>query len=124
MTFREDGYRAVDWAADYARERHQHGKEIARHPRCYGEGAFIADPLHYLALIETKPNALDQAAPLAGGSHADAADDSSIHPINPAGSSPSISILSVAVTSTSMSTRSESLGDSGVMRIVSLTGPF
>jgi transposase len=40
------------------------GKEIARHPRSYAEGAFIADPLHYLALIETKPNALDQAAAL------------------------------------------------------------
>ena len=42
------------------------GKEIARHRRCYGEGAFIADPLHYLALIETKPGALDQAAALQG----------------------------------------------------------
>lgn len=42
------------------------GKEIARHPRCYDEGAFIADPLHYLALIETKPGALDQAAALQG----------------------------------------------------------
>ena len=41
-------------------------KEIARHPRCYGEGTFIADPLHYLALIETKPGALDQAAALQG----------------------------------------------------------
>ena len=42
------------------------GKEIARHPRCYGEGAFIVDPLHYLALIERKPGALDQAAALQG----------------------------------------------------------
>jgi transposase len=42
------------------------GQEIARHPRCYGEGAFVADPLHYLALIETKPNALDQARALQG----------------------------------------------------------
>jgi len=42
------------------------GKEIARHPRSYAEGAFIADPLHYLALIEIKPNALDQAAALQG----------------------------------------------------------
>ena len=40
--------------------------EIARHPRCYGEGVFVADPLHYLALIETKSNALDQAAALQG----------------------------------------------------------
>ena len=42
------------------------GAEIARHPRCYGEGAFVSNPLHYLALIETKPNALDQAAALQG----------------------------------------------------------
>ena len=40
------------------------GKIVARHPRSYAEGAFIADPLHYLALIEMKPNALDQAAAL------------------------------------------------------------
>ena len=42
------------------------GKEIARHPRCYALGAFVADPLHYLALIEMNPNALDQAAALQG----------------------------------------------------------
>ena len=42
------------------------GEEIARHPRCYGEGVFVSNPLHYLALIETKPNALDQAAALQG----------------------------------------------------------
>jgi transposase len=42
------------------------GQEIARHPRSYGQGVFVFDPLHYLALIETKPNALDQAAPLQG----------------------------------------------------------
>jgi hypothetical protein len=40
------------------------GEEIARHQRSYGSGTFVFDPLHYLALIETKPNALDQAAPL------------------------------------------------------------
>jgi len=40
------------------------GAEIARHPRSYGTGEFVADPLHYLALIETKPGALDQAAAL------------------------------------------------------------
>jgi hypothetical protein len=39
-------------------------EEIARHVRSYGSGDFVADPLHYLALIETKPNALDQAAAL------------------------------------------------------------
>lgn len=40
--------------------------EIARHPRSYERGAFVFDPLHYLALIERKPGALDQAAPLQG----------------------------------------------------------
>jgi transposase len=42
------------------------GAEIARHARCYAEGAFVADPLHYLALLEIKPGALDQAAALQG----------------------------------------------------------
>jgi hypothetical protein len=42
------------------------GKEIARHARSYGKGWVIADLLHYLALIETKPQALDQAAALQG----------------------------------------------------------
>jgi len=42
------------------------GEEIARHQRSYGQGVFVFEPLHYLALIETKPNALDQAAPLQG----------------------------------------------------------
>ncbi len=37
---------------------------IARHPRCYDKAAFVYNPLHYLALLERKPNALDQAAPL------------------------------------------------------------
>ena len=40
------------------------GEEIARHPRSYEHGGFVFDPLHYLALIEQKPGALDQAAPL------------------------------------------------------------
>lgn len=38
--------------------------EIARHRRSYEKGALVFDPLHYLALIEQKPGALDQAAPL------------------------------------------------------------
>jgi hypothetical protein len=37
---------------------------IAQHRRSHGQGVFVFDPLHYLVLIETKPNALDQAAPL------------------------------------------------------------
>ena len=36
---------------------------IARHPRSYEREDFVFDPLHYLALIEQKINALDQAAP-------------------------------------------------------------
>lgn len=42
------------------------GAQVARHARSYGQGVFVYDPLHYLALIETKPNALDQAAALQG----------------------------------------------------------
>jgi hypothetical protein len=42
------------------------GREIARHLRSYGEGVFVSNPLHYLALIEMKPGALDQAAALQG----------------------------------------------------------
>jgi hypothetical protein len=38
---------------------------IARHRRSWDREDFIFDPLHYLALIEQKTNALDQAAPLA-----------------------------------------------------------
>jgi transposase len=40
--------------------------EIARHPRSYEREDFIFDPLHYLALLEHKIGALDQAAPLVG----------------------------------------------------------
>ena len=42
------------------------GEEIARHPRSYGTGVFVADPLPYLALIASKPIALDEAAALQG----------------------------------------------------------
>lgn len=37
---------------------------IARHARSYEKADTIYDPLHYLALLERKVNALDQAAPL------------------------------------------------------------
>jgi len=40
------------------------GEQIAVHPRSYEREDFIANPLHYLALLEHKPRALDQAAPL------------------------------------------------------------
>jgi transposase len=38
---------------------------IARHVRSYEREDFVFDPLHYLALLERKIGALDQAAPLA-----------------------------------------------------------
>jgi len=41
---------------------------IARHPRSYDREEMIFNPLHYLALLEQKTNALDQAAPLQGWS--------------------------------------------------------
>jgi hypothetical protein len=40
------------------------GERIASHRRSYAREDFIANPLHYLALLEQKPRALDQAAPL------------------------------------------------------------
>jgi transposase len=44
-----------------------HGTDIiARHTRSYEDADLVFDPLHYLALLETKPGALDQAAPLQG----------------------------------------------------------
>jgi len=43
-------------------------EEIARHPRSYEREDFIFAPLHYLALLERKIGALDQAAPLVGWS--------------------------------------------------------
>lgn len=39
---------------------------IARHIRSYDKDDMVFDPLHYLALIERKIGALDQAAPLKG----------------------------------------------------------
>lgn len=42
------------------------GAPIAHHIRSYSHGEFVHDPLRYLALIETKPGALNQAAALQG----------------------------------------------------------
>jgi len=42
------------------------GALIARHARSYSKDDFVFDPRHYLALLEQKPGALDQAAPLQG----------------------------------------------------------
>jgi transposase len=41
------------------------GEIIARHPRCYDREDMVFEPVHYLALLEQKIGALDQAAPLA-----------------------------------------------------------
>jgi hypothetical protein len=40
------------------------GETIAVHARSYDKAEFIYNPLHYLALLEHKRRALDQAAPL------------------------------------------------------------
>lgn len=42
------------------------GVPIARHARSYGHGEFVYDPMHYLALLATKPGALEKAAALQG----------------------------------------------------------
>ena len=48
------------------------GAEIARHPRSYEREDYVFEPRHYLALLEQKPGALDQAAPLQGWALPDA----------------------------------------------------
>ena len=41
-------------------------EEIARHPSSYERDDFVYDPIHYLPLLERKPGARNQAAPLQG----------------------------------------------------------
>lgn len=36
---------------------------VAVHPRSYGHGQFVLEPLHYLKLLERKPGSLDNARP-------------------------------------------------------------
>src|SRR5262245_17456150 len=43
-----------------------HGAVVAEHPRCWSRGQVRFEPLHYLALLERKPGALDHARPLQG----------------------------------------------------------
>ena len=50
----------------FSRREGGRGDEIARHRRSYEREALIFDPRHYLALLERKTGAFDQAAPLAG----------------------------------------------------------
>jgi len=47
------------------------GETIARHVRSYDTADFVYNPVHYLALLEHKSKALDQAAPLDGWQLAD-----------------------------------------------------
>ena len=63
----EYGHRQV-WVKGYVHEVViACGSEvIARHERSYEREAVVFDPLHYLALLEQKTRALDQAAPLVG----------------------------------------------------------
>lgn len=63
----EYGHRQV-WVKGYVHEVViACGSEvIARHQRSYERETVIFDPLHYLALLEQKTRALDQAAPLVG----------------------------------------------------------
>jgi transposase len=42
------------------------GKRIATHERLWGKGGVSFEPVHYLALLEHKPGALDHARPLEG----------------------------------------------------------
>jgi transposase len=42
------------------------GRVVARHRRCWGKEQTRFDPVHYLALLERKPGALDFARPLEG----------------------------------------------------------
>jgi transposase len=51
---------------------HRRGSVVAAHVRCWGKGQVTFEPLHYLALLERKPGALDYARPLAGWSLPDA----------------------------------------------------
>jgi len=63
----EYGHRQV-WVKGYVHEVViACGSEIiAKHGRSYERETVVFDPLHYLALLEQKTRALDQAAPLAG----------------------------------------------------------
>jgi transposase len=47
---------------------HRRGTVVAEHARCWAKGQVTFEPLHYLALLERKPGALDYARPLAGWS--------------------------------------------------------
>jgi len=63
----EYGHRIVEVKGFVDRVVISHANQIiAEHPRSYADGDFVFNPLHYLALLEQKTRALDQAAPLQG----------------------------------------------------------
>jgi transposase len=39
-------------------------RDVAEHPRCYGKGQELLDPLHYLDLLEDRPRAFEHAKPI------------------------------------------------------------
>jgi transposase len=61
----DQAYRTLTLKAYPFRVEVLHGEEvIARHPRCYGRGQDVLDPLHYLPLLEQRPGAFQHAKPL------------------------------------------------------------
>jgi len=62
-------YQSLTATGTIDRVRFNHrGTVVAEHARCWAKGQVTFDPLHYLALLERKPGALDHARPLAGWS--------------------------------------------------------
>jgi hypothetical protein len=60
-------YQSLTATGTLDRVRFSHrGTIVAEHVRCWGQRQVTFDPLHYLALLERKPGALDYAKPLAG----------------------------------------------------------
>jgi transposase len=60
-------YREVVVQADWREVRlYVQQEEVARHERLWGQEQVRFEPVHYLALLERKPGALDHARPLAG----------------------------------------------------------
>jgi transposase len=60
-------YQSLTATGTLDRVRFSHrGQVVAEHRRCWARKQVLFDPLHYLALLERKPGALDHAKPLAG----------------------------------------------------------
>jgi transposase len=60
-------YQSLTATGTIDRVRFSHrGLVVAEHVRCWSRKQVTFDPLHYLALLERKPGALDHARPLAG----------------------------------------------------------